>query len=314
MEIDFPKKIDGYELKDKLGDGSMGIVYLAVKNGQNYAFKIFKNKSNSKKMMEIEYEISNIIAPLKPPHSKFSALRCPETIVCSLDKGNFLHEGTLYYYLVMEYIHGHDLYDLVKLHSNLGTTNIIRFIYFICKGIEHLHSYDIAHRDIKLENIVFNNNQLKIIDLGFSCGINILIEPEDLSCFDGKLYGTSAYISPNYISLEKTPDNYTFVEMREIILKNDIWALGILFAELCNYDNIGDPASDEEIYYGLNVYNYLTGRSKTKPKKPKPNYLGIDPDIKLIIEKCLKWDYNERPNAREIINSIKNNPKFKNLF
>ena len=95
MEIDFPEKIDGYELKDKLGDGSMGIVYLAERLGQKYAFKIFKNKTNSKKMMEIEYEISNIIAPLKPPHSKFSALRCPETIVCSLDKGSFLHEGKL---------------------------------------------------------------------------------------------------------------------------------------------------------------------------------------------------------------------------
>jgi len=319
MEIDFPKKIDGYELKNKLGDGSMGIVFLAERLGQNYAFKIFIG-SNAKKMMEKEYEISNIVAPLKPPFNKFSPERCPETIVCSLDKGDFLHNEKIYYYLVMEYIEGRELNELVRLHANLGTVNIIRFIYFICKGIDHMHTHGVAHRDIKLENIMYNNNQLKIIDLGFGCDINILIEPEDLSCFDGKIYGTPSYISPQYFSLHNSarvnPDNYTYAEMREIIMKNDIWALGILFAELCNYENVGDIATGKEVRYGYDIYKYLSGISKTKPKAPHVSIIqpDVDPSIQMIIEKCLILDYTQRPTAREIMDSIKNKPRFKNLF
>lgn len=302
----FPKKIDGYELKNILGDGATGDVYLAEKNGQKFAFKIFKYKSTSKKLMEKEYEISNVISPLKSPYSKLSVERCPETIVCSLDKGDFLHNNKIYYYLVMEYIKGNSLFELVQLHHQLDTMTVIKFIYFICKGIDYLHSRDIAHRDIKLENIIFNQEQLKIIDLGFGCMVNILIEPEDLSCYeDKKIYGTPVYISPQYYWLNT--GNYSFEEMREMILKNDIWALGILFAELCNYDNV-------ENYYGLDMYKYLSGISKNKPKAPKPKYENISPTIQLIIEKCLILDHTQRPTAREIMDIIKRNPKFSSLF
>lgn len=114
------------------------------------------------------------------------------------------------HYLFTEYVQGYTLFDLIN-KKNL-TTNSCMFIFNqIIFGIYFLHSLNIVHRDIKLENIMFNpgTNQIKIIDFGFSTY-------EGGSLLD-KYCGSVHYAAPEI--LNKIP-----YEGKPV----DIWSLGVL--------------------------------------------------------------------------------------
>ena len=100
------------------------------------------------------------------------------------------------------------------------------------EGISYCHSRNVAHRDVKLENILLNDNknEVKLIDFGFSTCI-----PSDKKL---KLFcGTPSYMAPEIVSKQEYCGPPA-----------DIWALGILFfALLCGkFPFRGE--SDKELY------------------------------------------------------------------
>ena len=100
-----------------------------------------------------------------------------------------------------------------KVTENLGRTIFKQIV----SAIAYLHSKKIAHRDIKLENILINKHkQIKLIDFGFA----LKLEKGGTS---NQHLGTPAYLAPEII--KKT--NYD-------PLKSDIWTLGILLFILMN--------------------------------------------------------------------------------
>lgn len=115
-------------------------------------------------------------------------------------------------YLIMENVDGQSLQQMLKLKQNRRVSEEDAAMMFmqIMNGVQYMHDSDVAHRDIKLENILIENvtNKVKIIDFGFCC-----TSKEKLKIF----CGTPSYMSPEIVS------------KREYYgAPADIWACGVL--------------------------------------------------------------------------------------
>lgn len=123
-----------------------------------------------------------------------------------------------YTYFIMEYVDGITLYSYSK-QKELSIIEKLTILKKILHGLEFLHSINIIHCDIKLDNVMItNNNNIKIIDFDMS---KVSETGEYLS---DTIFGTSKYISPESHDI----GIYAY--------KSDIWSLGILsYVFFCKY-------------------------------------------------------------------------------
>lgn len=152
----------------------------------------------------------------------------------------------------MEYVKGGSLHFYLKQHANrrLPEDEAKRIFKQVVEGIRYLHNRCISHRDIKLENLLLDDdNNIRIIDFGFSTCIP-LDRKVKMFC------GTPSYMAPEIVN--KT--EYCGPPA-------DIWALGVLlFTLLCG----GFPyrgSTDAELYSKISNAEYR-----------------INPDTKLSME------------------------------
>ena len=154
----FQKKLDDYLITRELGKGSYAVVKLAMdkKTKNKYAIKIY-----SKQCLidpQLRNTVKNEINILKQIDNE-NVMKLYEVI----DTQSNL-------YLVLEYINGINLLEIIKnekLHY-LAESRAKKIFLKVVLGICHCHKINIYHRDIKLENIlVLKDDSIKIIDFGF---------------------------------------------------------------------------------------------------------------------------------------------------
>lgn len=125
-----------------------------------------------------------------------------------------------FHYLIFQFIHGQDLFSFLEKERFSPRTDAESrsVITQICKALKDIHSHNIAHRDIKLENVLFDpaTGKVTLIDLGL-CSIN-----EDSTKLCREWCGSDNYIAPEIV--RKQPyDAY----------KADVFSTGVvLFALL----------------------------------------------------------------------------------
>jgi serine/threonine protein kinase len=137
------------------------------------------------------------------------------------------------YILVLEYC-GQSLYDYIT-QNKLSLADRKNIGYKCVEAIKELHSYNILHLDIKLDNFAIIGDKIKLLDLGLSQNINYL---KHYKC------GTLGYSPPEVIS--DTP-----IISREA----DIWSAGVLLYELMTIKSpfdLGTHISREEVKYRIN--------------------------------------------------------------
>ena len=202
---DYPMtNLDFYKYGRLIGQGAFGKVNLGlnVLTGRVVAIKSFNKKSldspNNENMKKIIYE-TNLMRKLNHPN---------------ITKILEMFEDEKYILIIMEYINGGNLFSFVKKRRKLSE-KISKFLFRqIILGINHIHSQNIVHRDIKLENILIDiNNTIKICDFGIG---RILSSPDEL------LYdqcGTPMYMPPEILTCSKEKGYKAFPV--------DIWSAGI---------------------------------------------------------------------------------------
>lgn len=151
-------------------------------------------------------------------------------------------------FIILEF-GGEDLYSLLhngELHANEKSDVTIQ----ILKGVKFLHENNICHRDIKMENILYNFNTVKIIDFGFAYRYEVNEPHKNLT----KKCGCRYYIAPEVYSYNIPYDGFAA----------DIWSLGVCL--FCLYSNlflfekphISDPHYKAFEMSGSKISNYLT--------------------------------------------------------
>eukprot|EP00158_Paraphelidium_tribonemae_P006401 Partr_v1_DN27804_c1_g1_i3_m22595 putative serine threonine protein kinase len=269
-----------FKLGQTLGEGEFGKVKLAlaVSAGHvdrapstEFAIKfVRKNILNSShnRRDKLEREIS-IMREL-PSHP--SIIKLHEVL-----------ESDKYFGLVMDYASGGELFNHILAKKHLSTKESQKFFLQLIDGVKFLHSHRIAHRDLKLENLLLDSRgNVKITDFGFSNRQSSSSNLMKTSC------GSPCYAAPELV-LSDAYDGFAA----------DVWSCGvILYAMVCGYlPYDDDPMNPESANVHL-LYKYIL---KSRLKFPSwvderacdlaTKMLAINPESRLKIVDILQHNW-----------------------
>lgn len=194
-----------YEILELIGSGGWGSVYKArdVKLARLVAFKVLRQDlaSTAEKLQRFERE-AKVMSSLSHPN------------VCLVYDYGVLATGQPY--LVLEYLAGQTLEQIIVSHGKLSATRALPLMRQTASALAAAHDMNIIHRDLKPANImVFQNSDgvetIKIIDFGLARTYEVLA-PEQLTR-TGMTIGTPAYMSPEQVLgqvLDQRSDVYSF--------------------------------------------------------------------------------------------------------
>jgi len=208
------KQIGPYKLLQQIGEGGMGIVFLAEQTEpvkRRVALKIIKPGIDTRE----------VIARFEAERQALAMMDHPN-IAKVLDAGTTDHGRP---YFVMELVNGHPLTEYCDLHS-LTTVERLQLFAAVCRAVQHAHQKGIIHRDLKPGNILvaeYDSDAVpKVIDFGVAKATNQQLTDKTLFTQLGQIVGTLEYMSP-----EQARRNQLDVDTR-----SDIYSLGIVLYEL----------------------------------------------------------------------------------
>lgn len=206
--------IGPYKLVRVLGEGGMGMVYLAEQEKpirRRVALKVIKPGMDSKRVL-----------------ARFEAER---QALALLDHPNIAHvhqAGTTQAgrpYFVMEYVEGLPINEYCDSHK-LTIKDRLGLFLQVCQAVQYAHQKGIIHRDIKPSNILISEQQgkntPKIIDFGIAKAIHQPLIDRTFDTEQDQLFGTPEYMSPEQ----------TEPKARDIDTRTDVYSLGIVLYEL----------------------------------------------------------------------------------
>jgi len=169
-----------YEIEEKLGGGGMAVVYKAKDTllGRPVAVKVLRDQfaQDETFVEKFRYE-AQAGARLSHPN-----------VVSIYDVGR--HEDD--HYLVMEYVEGTNLKQIIKEKGPLEEPEVIRIGLQLCEALEHAHENGLIHRDIKPHNILITDKgKVKVTDFGIARACTA-----DTITFAGPMVGSVHYFSP----------------------------------------------------------------------------------------------------------------------
>ena len=203
--IEKGKMISGrYEIVKSIGEGGMANVYLAKDTilNRKVAIKILRGDlANDEKFVRRFQREALSSSSLSHPN-------VVEMYDVGEDEGN--------YYIVMEYIEGKTLKQLIKKRGSLTLSEAIDIMLQLTDGITQAHDSYIIHRDLKPQNILIKDDgTIKITDFGIAVALNSTQLTQTNS-----VMGSVHYIPPEQASGKGST------------IRSDIYAMGILFYEL----------------------------------------------------------------------------------
>ncbi|MGE4159812.1 MAG: serine/threonine-protein kinase [Planctomycetota bacterium] len=176
-----PPLVDGYEVLELIGKGSMGSVWLARQLSMNrlVALKILHPEViTNKELLQRFVREARVSATLDHPN----LIRVHDVV--RVEHG---------WALVMEYVAGITLAEAQKKRGRIPENEVLNILLQSLEALEYLHSRGIAHRDVKPDNLmILDSGQLKLADLGLARRVDV---QKTLTAID-EILGTPAYMAP----------------------------------------------------------------------------------------------------------------------
>ena len=261
---------DRYQIIKTIGEGGMANVYLAVDTilNRNVAVKVLRGDLADDEKFVRRFQREALSA------SKLAHPNIVEMYDVGEDNGN--------YYIVMEYIDGKTLKNLIKKRGALTLPEVIDIMTQLTSGLMCAHDSYIIHRDIKPQNIlILEDGRVKITDFGIAMALN-----------SNELTQTNSVMgSVHYLPPEQANGSGSTI-------KSDVYSLGILMYELLTgkLPFKGDNAVEIAI---------------KQMKEPIPSICKQNPDIpqsieNIVLKACAKNPKNRYESIKEMYDDIKN--------
>ncbi len=295
---------DRYQIIKSIGEGGMANVYLAYDTilDRNVAVKVLRGDLASDEKFVRRFQREALAA---------SSLSHPN-IVEVYDVG----EDNGEYYIVMEYIEGKHLKQLIKKRGKLTVSEAVDIVLQITDGLSVAHDSYIIHRDIKPQNImILENGLVKITDFGIAMAMNSTQLTQTNS-----VMGSVHYLPPEQASGKGST------------LQSDIYSIGILFYELLTgklpfkgenaveiaLKHLKEPLPsirDELPNIPQSVENIIIKATAKNPKNRYADAREMHEDLKTCLdptrdnEEKIKLKYQEISDDTKVIKQVKEEAK-----
>jgi predicted Ser/Thr protein kinase len=194
-------EIPGYQIIERLGKGSMGVVYKAKQTSVDriVAVKILLDALAQNKEFIKRFD----------REAKIAAKLSHNNIVNAIDAG----EVNGYHYFVMEYVEGKTIKDDLDKNKIYDEKIALKIVMAVAEALKHAHQRGLIHRDIKPENVILTKDGgVKLADLGLA---RLTADEKWAMSEAGMAIGTPYYISPEQVRGQVDVD-----------IRADIYSLG----------------------------------------------------------------------------------------
>lgn len=265
-----------YDKVKTLGEGMTGAVY-------QLQHKATKDKYAGKSVSK---------ASLQQNETLLEDLRNEIRVLISLDHPNVVklyevYENATEIYLVMELCTGGELYDNLIANDSYDENHAAQLFYQMAAAVAYVHSKKLAHRDLKLENFIFETRKpgsaLKLIDFGLSHAAN----KKGIQRMKS-VVGTPYYIAPEVLKADSRRGGKAYNE------SCDVWSLGVLLYMILSGSPPFGGCDDRAI-----MASVLRGATQVILKGHP--WDSISDDAKEVVMACLTEDPNARITAADLM-------------
>jgi eukaryotic-like serine/threonine-protein kinase len=266
-----------YRLEKVAGEGGMGVVYAA----QHLVLK----QRVAVKVLLPDAATSEHVVERFAREAQAAARIMSEHVARVMDAGA---TATGAPFLVMEYLEGCDLEELLLVEGALPMTDVVDYLMQALEALAHAHAVGLVHRDIKPANLFLacradGGNVIKMLDFGISKTMES--RPEDRVLTGQAVLGSPVYMSPEQLRNAK-----------DIDARADIWSLGVVAYELLT----GKPPFDGD---GVGEIFAAILEKDAEPLHTK-NW-RLPPELSAVIAKCIQRKPEERWNdAAEVAKAL----------
>ena len=245
---------DRYTVERMIGAGGMADVYLThdLRHNRKVAIKVMHH--DLAELVGVERFLQEIetTAKLQHPH-----------ILPLFDSGSV--DGTVFY--VMPYVEGESLRSRLKRETHLPIVDALRITREVATGLAYAHRHGVVHRDIKPDNVLFQDGQAVLADFGISLPAKGDDRPRARLTEVGVSLGTPSYMSPEQVTGQ------------EVDRRSDIYSLGSVAYEML----AGQPP-----FTGSSVQTVLGKLISEEPRPVIEHRKSVPPHISAAILKALE--------------------------
>jgi len=288
-------RIGRYKLLQQIGEGGMGLVYMAEQEQP-------VRRSVALKIIKLGMDTRQVVARFEAERQALAMMNHPH--IAKVFDAGATDSGRPYF--VMELVRGIPITEYCDKNF-LPTRQRLDLFILVCQAVQHAHQKGVIHRDLKPSNILVTLNDgvpwPMIIDFGIAKATHQRLTEKTLFTQFAQMIGTPAYMSPEQAEMSKL----------DVDTRTDIYALGVLLYELLvgqtpfdakemmqgGLDALRQIIREKEPLRPSTKLNTLSGDARTTAGKHRQTDVGklvhqLQGDLDWIVMKCLEKDRTRR--------------------